>query len=135
MISKAVNYIRLLCMTVAKRILTFCSLVVTCWERAGLLAFLYLMFSCVLVTFPFVVLCQVWYLIVWIPDLCLFPYFCLMHTYAKFDQNITCGFRVMRIPLTGSRTTDIPIHCLQCIPAGHTPFSLKPKLILSPHPI
>ena len=30
-----------------------------------------------------------------------------MHTYAKFDQNITCGFRVMSIPLTGCRTTDI----------------------------
>ena len=29
------------------------SLMVTCWERANLLAFLYVMFSCVCVTFPF----------------------------------------------------------------------------------
>ena len=49
-----------------------CSLVVTCWERAffslGSLvcdAFLFL------VTFPYGVLCQVWYLIVSISDLCL----------------------------------------------------------------
>ena len=47
-----------------------CSLVVTCWERADLFAVLYVMFSCVFVTF----LC-VWYLIVSIPDLCLLPYF------------------------------------------------------------
>ena len=29
-----------------------CSLVVTCWERNGLLALLYVMFHCVLVTYP-----------------------------------------------------------------------------------
>ena len=40
-----------------------CSLVVTCWERADLLALLYVMFSCVFVTFPYGVLGQVWYLI------------------------------------------------------------------------
>ena len=45
------------------------SLVVTCWERTDLLAFLCVMFSC------FFVLGQVWYLIVSIPDLCLLPYF------------------------------------------------------------
>ena len=52
-----------------------CSLVVTCWERADLLALLYVMFSCVVVTFPYGVLGQVWYLIVSIPDLCLLPDF------------------------------------------------------------
>ena len=52
-----------------------CSLVVTCWERANLLALLYVMFSCVFVTFPCGVLGQVWYLIVSIPDLCLLPHF------------------------------------------------------------
>ena len=46
-----------------------CSLVVTCWERANLLALLYVMFSCVLVTFPGSVLSHVWYNIVSIPDL------------------------------------------------------------------
>ena len=49
----------------------YCSLVVTCWERANLLALLYVMFSCVFVTFPSGVLGQVWYLIVLIPDLWL----------------------------------------------------------------
>ena len=49
-----------------------CSLVATCSERAGLLALLHVMFSCVIVTFPCVVHDQVWYLIVSIPDFCLF---------------------------------------------------------------
>ena len=54
-----------------------CSLEVTCWERADLLALLYVRFSCVFVIFPFDVLGQVWYLIVLIPDLCLLSYFCM----------------------------------------------------------
>ena len=52
-----------------------CSLVVTCWDRTGLLSLLYVMFPCVFVTFPHGVLGQVWYLFVSIPDLCLLPYF------------------------------------------------------------
>ena len=52
-----------------------CSLVNTCWERADLLTLLYVMFSCVFVTFPYYVLRQVWYLIVWIPDHCPLSYF------------------------------------------------------------
>ena len=52
-----------------------CSLVVTCWERANLLAHLYVMFSCAFVTFPCGVLGQVWYLVVLILDLCILPYF------------------------------------------------------------
>ena len=51
--------------------------VVTCWERADLLALLFVMFSCVFVTFPYGILGQVWYFIVWIPDLCPLPYFVL----------------------------------------------------------
>ena len=50
-----------------------CRLVVTCWERADLLALLYVIFSCVFITFPCDVLVQVWYLIVSIPGLCLLP--------------------------------------------------------------
>ena len=50
-----------LCLTVMS---VSCSLVVTFLERADLLAFLYVMFSCVFVTVPFSVLIQVWYLIV-----------------------------------------------------------------------
>ena len=43
--------------------------VVTCWERADLLALVCGVF-CEFVTFPFGILGQVWYLIVSIPDLC-----------------------------------------------------------------
>ena len=49
----------------------YCSLVVvSCWERANLLALLCVMFSHVFVTFSYGVLGQVWCLIVLIPDLC-----------------------------------------------------------------
>ena len=54
-----------------------CSLVVTCWERANLwLGYLVCDgFSCVFVTFPCDGLCQVWYFMVLIPDLCPFSIF------------------------------------------------------------
>ena len=51
-----------------------CSFVATYLEGAALLALLYVMFSCIFVTFPYGVLGQVWYLIVSISDLCLRPY-------------------------------------------------------------
>ena len=47
-----------------------CCLVVTCWERADLLALVYDV--CDFVTFPCGILGQVWDLIVLIPDLCRF---------------------------------------------------------------
>ena len=49
-------------------------LVVTCWERADLLALVcgVLLWVCY---FPIGILGQVWYLIVLIPDLCTLPYF------------------------------------------------------------
>ena len=50
-----------------------CSLVVTCWDRAGLLALLYDVFYC-FVTFPCDVLGEVRYLVVSIPDLWRLPY-------------------------------------------------------------
>ena len=52
-----------------------CSLVVTCCEKPGLLALLYMVFSCVFVTFSCGFLGQVWYLIVSIPDIGLRLYF------------------------------------------------------------
>ena len=52
-----------------------CNRVVSCWERAYLLALLHVMFNCVFVTFPFGVLGQVWYLIASISDICLLPNF------------------------------------------------------------
>ena len=51
-----------------------CCLVVTCWERADLLALVddfYLIF----ITFPFDILGQTWYLIVSFPDLYPLSYF------------------------------------------------------------
>ena len=67
-----VNCVLCVCRTVLS---VPCSLLVTYWERADLLALLYVMFSCVFVTFPYGVLGQIWYLIVSIPDLCLLSYF------------------------------------------------------------
>ena len=52
-----------------------CNLVVTCWERAGLLTLLYVMFLFCFSTFPCGVLGHVWYVIVSIPELCLLTYF------------------------------------------------------------
>ena len=69
----------------------FFRIVVTsfCCERAGLLAVLCVMFSCVFVTFSCGVLGQVWYLIVLISDLCLLSYF-----YTKGKKQCTLGFTV-----------------------------------------
>ena len=56
-----------------------CLFIASVWspvgKRADLLALLYVVFSCVLVTFPSGVLGQEWYLIVSIPDVCLLTYF------------------------------------------------------------
>ena len=51
-----------------------CCLVVNCWERANLLAFVGDVF-CIFVTFPCGILGQVWYLIVSFPDLCHLSYY------------------------------------------------------------
>ena len=69
---------RYLCLSLPSVMSASCSLVVTFWERAGLLAFLCVTFSCAFITFPYGVLGQVWYLIVSIPDLCLLTYFNLL---------------------------------------------------------
>ena len=52
----------------------YCYLVVTCLERADLLAFVCDV-SYNFDTFPFGILGQAWYLIVWIPVPCRFSYF------------------------------------------------------------
>ena len=57
-----------------------CCLVVTCWERADLLALVGDVY-CIFVTFPCGILGQVWYLIVAFPDLCLLSCF-------KYTQKI-----------------------------------------------
>ena len=52
-----------------------CSLVITCWDMAGLLALLCVGFSCAFVPFSYGVPGQVWYFIGSILDLCLSLYF------------------------------------------------------------
>ena len=54
-----------------------CCFVVTCWERAGLLALVGDVF-CICVTFQCGVQGQVWYLIVSFTDLCRLSYFLSM---------------------------------------------------------
>ena len=53
--------------------LFICAFVVTCWERADLLALVCGVY-CEFVTFFIGILGQVWYLIVSIPDLCTLTY-------------------------------------------------------------
>ena len=65
-------FISMICHTVLP---VHCSLMVTCWERTDVLALLCVIFSCVFVTSLCGVLGQVLHLIVFIPDLCLLPYF------------------------------------------------------------
>ena len=57
----------------------------TCWERADRFALLHVMFSCVLASFPYGVLGQVWYLIVWIPDLCILSNFLMVSLFVVID--------------------------------------------------
>ena len=44
-------------------------------KKANFLALLCLVFTCAFVSFPYGVLCHIWYLIVSIPDICLLFYF------------------------------------------------------------
>ena len=99
-----------------------------CGHLLGMALFV-VMFSCVIVTFPYGALSQVWYLTVFtcIHDLCLLSYFYLMHSYAKFDQNILCGSRGMsiftKIPRMAKMMLGKPLSpfcILSCIDHGWT---------------
>ena len=63
---------------------------ITCWERADILALLYVMFYFVFVTFLCGVLGQVWCMIILIPDFCPFP------TLSIFERPFYIGFTVLR---------------------------------------
>ena len=65
-------------------------LVVTCWERADLLALVcgILLLVC---HFPIGILVQVWYLIVLILDLCTLTYFALIYTFMQHHNIILSG--------------------------------------------
>ena len=69
---------------------------------------LFVMFNCVFVTFPCGILCQVWYLIVSVPDLCHLSYFeniltistkqgCLFLTFCPFYLNVSQVHRMARL--------------------------------------
>ena len=58
--------------------------VVTCWERADLLALVCGVLLCVC-HFHFGILCQVWYLIASIPDLCTLTY---LEFVSEHDQEV-----------------------------------------------
>ena len=93
-----------------------CSLVLTCWERAGPLALLWAVFSCVFVTFPCGVLGQVWYFIVLIPDICLLPYFdSVIRMFYHFTKEITtycCQYLILSSShFNKSAKSDI-FHCI-----------------------
>ena len=66
-------YYTYLCFVFVFTILSCLFLAALC--SPDLWALLYVIFSCLFVTFPYGVLGQVWYLIVSIPDICLLPYF------------------------------------------------------------
>ena len=57
---------------------------VTCWKNADFLALLYVIFSCVFVTFPYDVLGHQWFLIVSIPDLCIHYFLTTKEARARF---------------------------------------------------
>ena len=60
---------------------------VTCWERADLLALVGDVYS-IFVTFPCGILGRVWFLIVSFPDLCHFSYFVLSRdSFSLFNVN------------------------------------------------
>ena len=118
--SKGVLLLWITCVVWVLCFLCFCvrSLLPCCHllRRADLLALVGDVY-CIFVAFPYGILGQAWYLIVSFPDLCCLSYFywysdkalsikkgCYtfqwlenvdMHLYAKFDQNMTRGPRVM----------------------------------------
>ena len=55
-----------------------CSFVITCWEKADLLALSCVMIPCGFVTFPYAASSQVWHMIVSIPAFCLLLYLSLV---------------------------------------------------------
>ena len=74
---------------------------VTCWETADLLVFVFDDYLC-FVTFPGGILGRVWYLIISIPDLCRLFYFLTLHKFKYTEQqkkriNEYCVFRSLKI--------------------------------------
>ena len=80
-----------------------CCLVVTCWERADLLALVGDVY-CIFITFPCGILGQVWYLIVSFPDLCRLSYFyCISFKLSNLGEFITLHDRFIRLSVFPNR--------------------------------
>ena len=67
---------------------TLTDCVVTCWEKADLLALLYMMCSCIFSTFQYCVLDQVWNLTVSVPGCCLLPYFVTLSSISALIESV-----------------------------------------------
>ena len=89
-----------------------CFLVVTWRERGDLLALVCDIY-CDFVTFPFGILGQVWYLIVWIPDPCCFSYF---EPNLNVPTNIPGQFTLFRHYTQGPKTR------IRTLPIRHNNF-------------
>ena len=86
-------------------------------EKADLLALLCVMFPCVFVTFPYDASGQVWYLIVSIPDLCIFLYFCYAVLSVPFSlvSGLTLGSLVCDVFLSLSYSMVFRVTCGTCL--------------------
>ena len=73
-----------------------CCLVVTCWERADLLALVCDVKLC-FVTFPCGILRQVWHLVVSIADLCCLSYFFNYQSFLYFLQDLAIAENSVRL--------------------------------------
>ena len=84
---------------------------VTRWERADLLALVYVLFYCVIVTFPWGFIGQVWYLIVLVPDLYLLFYFV-----ANFInlQKVKLGDSTLSVQWLCSISGGCSVECILC---------------------
>ena len=90
--------------------LLYCLAMVTCWERADFFAPMFVMFSCVFVTFPYDILGQVWYLLVSIPDLCLLPYF--FSTKPPYYPLIQCSNKSADVLFITNERTNERVACV-----------------------
>ena len=81
-----------------------CCLLVTCWERADLMA--HVGDICIFVTFPCGILGQVWYLVVSFPDLCLLSYF-----YIKLAFDLQKQFYIIKMIIACEYNV---IYCQNC---------------------
>ena len=100
-------------------------IVVTCWERAGLLALVCGVLLWVF-HFPIGILGQVWYLFVSIPDLCALTYFVevsccsvlLFHCHKMYFYSVTFEFSVFWAPSVWKKSCLLGSSYVICLSAS-----------------